>query len=86
MQVFDIVEIDDDERVVGRIVFDTDGLDAAFAELDARFIAGLGAQHARTYTVVAHGFEALNRGEMPITTVDFVDVDHRWWRESGLVT
>ncbi|TPG32059.1 BTAD domain-containing putative transcriptional regulator [Mycolicibacterium hodleri] len=77
VQVLDVVQIDADERVVGRIVFDADGLDAAFTELDNRYLAGLGAPHARTYSVVAHGFDALNRGEMPNTTAGFVDVDHR---------
>ena len=35
-----ILEIDADNRIVARIVFDLDDIDAAFAELDARYLAG----------------------------------------------
>ena len=35
-----IVEIDADERIAAVVVFDADDIDAAFAELDARYLAG----------------------------------------------
>ena len=35
-----IVEIDADERIAAMVVFDLDDFDAAFAELDARYLAG----------------------------------------------
>ena len=72
-----IVEIDADERIVAHIAFDLDDIDAAFAELDARYLAGEAAAHAHTWSVVAGAFAALNRHELPSTTPDFVDIDHR---------
>ena len=43
-----IVEIDADERIAARVAFDPDDIDAAFAELDARYLAGEAAAHAHT--------------------------------------
>ena len=48
-----IVEIDADERIVAVVAFDLDDIDAAFAELDARYLAGEAAAHARTWSVIA---------------------------------
>ena len=39
-EVLDVVEIDADERIAALVVFDLDDIDAAFAELDARYLAG----------------------------------------------
>jgi DNA-binding SARP family transcriptional activator len=72
-----IVEIDADERVAGNVVFDLDDFDAAFAELDARYLAGEGATHAGTWSLIAGAFAALNRRELPATTTDPVSMDHR---------
>ena len=36
--------------MVARIVFDLDDIDAAFAELDARYLAGEAAAHAHTWS------------------------------------
>ena len=35
-----IVEINADNQIVARVMFDPDDIDAAFAELDARYVAG----------------------------------------------
>jgi hypothetical protein len=75
--LLDIVEVDADERVVARVVFDIDDIDAAFEELDARYLAGEAAAHARTWSVIARSYAALNRGEPPATTQDWVNIDHR---------
>ena len=48
-----VVEIDADERIVARVVFDPDDIDAAFEELDARYLAGEAAAHAHTWSVIA---------------------------------
>ena len=40
-----IVEIDADDRIAARVAFDLDDIDAAFAELDARYLAGEAAPH-----------------------------------------
>ena len=52
-EVLGIVEIDADERIAAHVVFDLDDIDAAFAELDARYLAGEAAAHAHTWSVIA---------------------------------
>ena len=41
--LLDVVEIDADEQVVARVIFDPDDFDAAIEELDARYLTGEGA-------------------------------------------
>ena len=60
-----IVEIDADERIAAVVTFDPDDFDAAFAELDARYLAGEAAAYARTWSVDRGGYAALNRHELP---------------------
>ena len=76
-EVLRIVEIDADERIVARIAFDLDDTDAAFAELDARYLAGEAAEHAHTWSVITRAYAALNRRELAATTPDWVNIDHR---------
>ena len=76
-EVLGIVEIDAEERIVAFVTLDLDDIDAAFAELDARYLAGEAAAHAHTWSLVAAGYTALNRHELPSTTPDCVNVDHR---------
>ncbi len=52
-EVLRIVEIDADERIVAIVAFDLDDIDAAFEELDARYLAGEAAAHAHTWSVIA---------------------------------
>lgn len=75
--VLNILELDAHGKVVTRTTFDLDDFDAAMAELDARYLAGEGAAHARTWSVITQGVAALNRHELPSTTTDFVSIDHR---------
>ncbi|OBK46769.1 BTAD domain-containing putative transcriptional regulator [Mycobacterium sp. 1081908.1] len=72
-----IVETSTDNRILARVAYDPEDIDAAFAELDARYLAGEAAAHARTWTVLMQAYAALNRHEMPSTTPDWVNVDHR---------
>ncbi len=58
-------------------MFDPDDIDAAFEELDARYLAGEAAAHAHTWSVIMQACAALNRHEIFATTEDFVDIDHR---------
>ena len=76
-EVLGIVEINADERIVATVAFGIDDIDAAFEELDARYIAGEAANHSRTWSVIAGGHAALNRHELPPTTPDCVSIDHR---------
>ena len=76
-EVLCIAEIDTDERIVASVSFDLDNIDAAFAELDARYLAGEGAAHSHTWSVIARSYAAINRHELPATTPDWVNTDHR---------
>ena len=58
-------------------MFDPDDVDAAFEELDARYIAGEAAPHAPTWSLVTRAFSMLNPREIPPTTAAFQSVDHR---------
>ncbi len=53
-----IVEINADERIVASVSFDLDEIDAAFEELDARYLAGEAAAHAHTWSVIARVYAA----------------------------
>ncbi|WP_081389561.1 BTAD domain-containing putative transcriptional regulator [Mycobacterium colombiense] len=75
--VLDVIEIDSNERLLTRIVFDPDDFDAAVAELDARYLAGDAAPYGETWSAVAESYAALNRHEPPLTSPDCVNVDHR---------
>ncbi len=75
VEVLTIVEIDADDRIAAVVSFDPDDIDAAFEELDARYLAGEAAAHAHTWSVITGGYAALNRHELPPTTPD--SVQHR---------
>ncbi|OBI69298.1 nuclear transport factor 2 family protein [Mycobacterium sp. E796] len=72
-----VVEINTENRIVARVVFEPENMDAAFQELDTRYLTGEAAPHAHTWSVVSAVFAALRRHEMSPTTSDFVDVDRR---------
>jgi hypothetical protein len=73
--VLGIAEIDADERIVALVTFDPDDIDAAYAELDARYLAGEAADYAHTWSVIARTTAAFNRHELP--AADWVIIDHR---------
>ena len=60
-----ILEIDDDERIVALVAFDLDDIDAAFAELEARYLAGEAAAHAHTWSVIAAGLRRVQPARTP---------------------
>jgi class 3 adenylate cyclase len=76
-EMFIVVEIDSDERIVAQVTFDIEDIDAAFEELDARYVAGEAAAHARTWSLVARTYAGLNRHEFAPATRDWVAIDHR---------
>ena len=47
-----IAEIDTDGRIAACVMVDLDDIDAAFEELDARYLAGEAAAHSQTWTVI----------------------------------
>jgi class 3 adenylate cyclase len=77
IDLLQVVEIDGDERISGIVTFDIDEIDAAFEELDARYLAGEAAKHSDTWSLIARTCAAFNRHVMPPTTPDWVNVDHR---------
>ena len=76
-EVLCILEIDAEERIVTSVSFDLDDIDAAFEELDARYLAGEAAAHSHTWSVISRAYTAFNRHELPATTPDWVNIDHR---------
>ena len=68
-------EINAEGRIVAAIAFDPDDIDAAVAELDARYLAGEAAPYAHTWSVIVRFNDAFNRQEIPAT--DWVTIDHR---------
>ena len=76
-EVLSLSEIDADERIVAFVTFDVDDIDAAFEELDTRYLAGEAAAYAHTWSVIARIYAAFNRREHPRTTPDWVAIDHR---------
>ncbi|OBB78043.1 hypothetical protein A5760_22470 [Mycobacterium colombiense] len=75
--VLDVIEIDSNERLLTRIVFDPDDFDAAVAELDARYLAGEATAYARTWSAITRSCASLNRREPLPTTPDWANIDHR---------
>lgn len=76
-EVLHLVEIDEQHQITAVIAFDLDELDAAYAELDARYLAGEGAPHANTWLAITRAYSAMAQGKMPGTTPDLVNIDHR---------
>ncbi len=77
LEMLSIIEIDTEDRFAAAISFDLDDMDAAFEELDARYLAGEAAEYAHTWSVIARAFAAFNRHVMPPTTPNWVNIDHR---------
>ena len=61
-----VVEIDTADRIAKVATFDLEDIDAAFAELDTRYLAGEAAAHAHTWSVIAGAYAALNRREITV--------------------
>ncbi|MEA3151502.1 MAG: hypothetical protein QOD56_2441, partial [Gammaproteobacteria bacterium] len=76
-EMLGVVEINPHNQISAIVLFELDDFDSAIAELDARYIAGEGAAYARTWSVIAGAYAALNRHEFPATTPDWVNIDHR---------
>ena len=73
----DVVETNADDQLSRQVMFDADDIDAALEELDARYLAGEAAVHAHAWSVITGAYAALNRRELPATTPDLTNIDHR---------
>ena len=73
-----LVETEADGRIAAVIFFDPDDIDAAFDELDARYLAGEAAPYAEVWRTIVDGGHVLNRHE-PGAMTEQIDafVDHR---------
>ena len=60
-----VIEIDADGGSHDTREFDPDDIDAAFAELDARYLAGEAAAHAQTWSVIAAGLRRTQPARTP---------------------
>ena len=67
-------------------MFDLDDIDAAFEELDARYLAGEAAAHSHTWSVIARNNAAFNRRELPAAAPDWVKSTTAEGRHSNPVT
>ena len=65
--VLSVVEINSHNQIAAFVIFELDDFDDAIAELDARYLAGDAAAHARTWSVIAGAYAAINRQELPAT-------------------
>jgi hypothetical protein len=72
-KVLCVVEINAENQILARVVFDSDDVDAAFAELDARYLAGEAAAYAQFWSVVTEAYATLNKHELPPRDVGLVD-------------
>ena len=65
------------------VAFDLDGLDAAFEELDARYLAGEAAPYARTWSVLPsaipqHSTVTSSCGDTPTAVISTTNVQQRY--------
>src|SRR5262249_49518932 len=72
-----VTEINAENQIVAHVGFDPDDIDAAFEELDARYLAGEAAAHSHPWSVIVRECTAFNRREFAATTPDHVYIDHR---------
>ncbi len=77
VELLTVTEVSDDDLMHDTVIFDPDDIDAAFAELDARYLAGEAAAHAQTWSAVIRNAAAFNQREPLTTTPDWVNIDHR---------
>jgi hypothetical protein len=77
VEMLGIAEINSDERFAAHVLFDLDDINAAFDELDARYLAGEAAAHSHAWSVISRLYAGFNRHELPATTRDWTYVDHR---------
>ena len=77
VEVLHVIDVDTDERIAGLVLFEPDDVAAAIAELERRYLAGEAGTYADTWSVIAAGVSALNRGELPAATTDWASIDHR---------
>src|ERR1700743_1908201 len=77
IEALNVIEIDPKQRIAAQVLFDPDDIDAAFEELDARYLAGEAAAHAHTWSVIAKSYASIRQQELPAISPGAMFVDHR---------
>jgi DNA-binding SARP family transcriptional activator len=76
-EVLIVVEVDAESRFTTGVAFDPADVDAAYAELETRYLAGEAEPYAHTWSLVAETYAAFNRQELSPRKPDWVNIDHR---------
>ena len=71
-----VIQTNDDSLLRDAVTFDFGDIDAAFEELDTRYLIGEAAGN-KVWSEVAQSYAAMNRHEMPSTMADWETVDNR---------
>ena len=77
IEILHVIEIDAEGQISALVTFDFDDFGSAIVELDARYLAGEAAIHARTWSTIAGTYASITRQEFPALTPDCVTIDHR---------
>jgi hypothetical protein len=76
-EMLSVVETDAEGMLAAQVIFDRDDMDAAFDELEARYLAGDAADYTDLWSEITQSYAAMNRHEIPATMADWVTIDHR---------
>ncbi|WP_052740824.1 BTAD domain-containing putative transcriptional regulator [Mycobacterium sp. UM_Kg1] len=77
VELLRLTQVDATGLIRVTVSFDVDDIDAALAELDARYLAGDAAAYAHTWSLVTDAYAGFNRREAFPTTPDWISIDHR---------
>jgi class 3 adenylate cyclase/ketosteroid isomerase-like protein len=76
-----VVEVDDESRILNHVAFEVEDVDAAFAELDRRWLEGEGSPYAAMIATTHQALTTTNAGDVEgfaaILADDLVVQDHR---------
>ncbi|UVO14684.1 AAA family ATPase [Mycobacterium sp. SVM_VP21] len=84
VEMLHLMDVDAAGLMQYTVTFDPDDIDAALAELDARYLAGEAAACAQTWSLVTGAYAGFNRRDLAATTPDWASIDHR--RGAGFAT
>jgi hypothetical protein len=86
IDVLQVVGVDAEGRMACHVMFHPEDEDAAFAELEARYLAGEAAPFAATWQEIVDGIDAINRRDLSAAP-DHAVVDHSpQWLPAGTVS
>ncbi len=77
VELLHLMDVDTAGLMQYTVTFDVDDIDAAFGELEARYLAGEASAYASMWSVVTDAYAGFNRREVSPTTPDWISIDHR---------